>query len=89
MRLRAPLFAHCDAGWVGGVHYIRYFRRHSDFKDENEYRLVVVDILGHDSDYLYFPVSGALEFIILGDRFHDIYHNLIRDLANKYEAEAY
>jgi len=66
-----------------------YFRKYRDFRDENEYRIVLVDNTHKRPGYIYCPIKGALHSVILGDRFHDVYIGVIKELANKLDAKTF
>lgn len=66
-----------------------YFRKYQDFRDENEYRIVLVDNTHKRPEYIYCPIKGALHSVILGDRFHDVYIGVIKELAKKLEAKTF
>ncbi len=66
-----------------------FFRKYSDFADENEYRIVLVDKAKDKRQYLFCPLKSSLKAIILGDRFHKVYHDLVKKLCHTHSAITY
>lgn len=66
-----------------------YFRKYQDFSDEDEYRVVLIDKSLSEKQYIHCPIKDALECIILGDRFNNVYYDLIRKFATTYSANAF
>jgi hypothetical protein len=61
-----------------------FFQKHLDYKDENEFRIILVQKNENNrfKDIL-IDISDSLKFIILGDRFPDVYLPTIKDLTSK------
>ncbi len=76
-------------GHISGKRTDIYFRKYSDFIDEEEYRIVVLDKSKAKNQYVFCPIEGALECIVLGDRFNEVYHNLIKEFGERYSVKAY
>ena len=66
-----------------------YFRKYRDFKDENEYRIVLLDREQKSPEYIICPIKGALHSVILGDRFHKGYIELVKELVAKLGANTF
>jgi len=66
-----------------------YFRKYSDFLDEEEYRIVVIDKSKVQRKYISCPINGALEYIILGDKFNKEFHELVRSFGVKFSAKTF
>jgi len=60
-----------------------FFRKYHDFKEENEYRIVLIDTSRQESGYVYCPTDDALKHIIMGDRFNEVYYPTMKNLAQK------
>jgi hypothetical protein len=60
-----------------------FFQKQPDYKDENEFRVVVVYIMFEQICELYIDISECLEVIILGDSFPKVYMPTIQMLAEK------
>jgi hypothetical protein len=66
-----------------------YFRKYRDFLDENEYRIILVDRSKIRNQYLFCPLENSLKAVILGDRCHEIYHDIVKKLCNNHSSIAY
>jgi hypothetical protein len=60
-----------------------FFIKNIDYRDECEYRVVVVD---PDRQYKFIDISAAIRMIIAGDRTPKVYYPIIRQQAEKYGA---
>jgi hypothetical protein len=61
-----------------------FFQKHLDYKDENEFRIILVqENENNRSKDILIDISDSLKFIILGDRFPDVYLPTIKDLTSK------
>ncbi len=58
-----------------------FFSKEVDYKDETEFRVVVVDEIAGS---LYIDISTAITAIILGDNMHEIYFDAYQKLSDKY-----
>jgi hypothetical protein len=74
---------------ISGNQTDMYFRKYSDFIDEEEYRIVIVDKSEAKNQYVFCPIEGALEYIVLGDRFNKVYRKLIKEFGERYSAKVY
>ena len=61
-----------------------FFRKHIDYRDESEYRVVIYDKNG---DYNYIDVSEFLIGIIIGDRTSEVYFPSIKELCDNLNIE--
>lgn len=61
-----------------------FFQKHLDYKDENEFRIILVQ---KDKNNFYkdifIDISDSLKSIILGDRFPEVYLPTIKELSSK------
>ncbi|MBF7066319.1 DUF2971 domain-containing protein [Aliarcobacter butzleri] len=61
-----------------------FFQKHLDYKDENEFRIVLVKRNNNNfSKDIFIDISDSLKFIILGDKFPEVYLPTIKDLSSK------
>jgi hypothetical protein len=58
-------------------HY--YFRKLRDWRDEEEFRIVIVD---NSVDYIYIDIKNALKGIIVGYQFNDVYLPSLRTIVD-------
>lgn len=65
-----------------------FFKKHLDYKDENEFRIILVqkNENNHQISNL-IDISNSLKFIILGDKFPKVYLPTIKDLSSKLNIE--
>lgn len=61
-----------------------FFLKHLNYKSENEYRIVVHDPKGCLE---YVDVSGCIKAVILGDRTKAVYHEIVKRLCRKMNAD--
>lgn len=61
-----------------------FFVKNIDYRDECEYRLVVID---PDQQYASVDISNAIRGIIAGDRTPKVYYPIIRKLSEQYGVE--
>lgn len=66
-----------------------FFRKYKDFADENEYRVVLVDTSEQKRKYLYFSIRKALQAVIFGERFQEVYKSVARELTLQQGAKPY
>ena len=61
-----------------------FFSKHVDYRDENEYRIVV-----HDPNevFEYLDTSGSIKAVLLGDRTKQVYHKIVKDFCDQMNAE--
>jgi hypothetical protein len=57
------------------------FQKQADYKDENEYRVVVLN--DKKASEQYFDIKKSLKYILLGDSFPKVYYELIKSQADK------
>jgi len=60
------------------------FHKPSDYRDEEEYRLVVYD---PENKNEFIDIKKIIKGVIVGDRFPKVYYNTILELANKYDTD--
>lgn len=58
-----------------------FFRKYEDFKDESEYRLVLMDWKDVNNSDIYIDIEGLIIGVIIGERFRDVYEEAIKYLA--------
>lgn len=61
-----------------------YFTKDIDYKDESEYRIVVVDINGQKQS-IGINLNEIIRGVILGDKFPDVYLPLVQLVYNEYK----
>jgi hypothetical protein len=61
-----------------------FFTKHIDYKDENEYRIIVHD---PDDNFEELDISKSVKAVILGDRFPVVYEKAIEDLCKELDVE--
>jgi hypothetical protein len=66
-----------------------YFRKYEDFGDENEYRIVLIDWNNSRNNDIYINIQKIIRGIIVGERFHKVYEELIRNLATNLNVNLY
>ncbi|MCK5330953.1 MAG: DUF2971 domain-containing protein [Candidatus Marinimicrobia bacterium] len=64
-----------------------YFLKHTDFEQENEFRIILIKE-NDDINYLTIPIKDFIKGIIIGDRFHDSFVDIINHLSGKLKMEA-
>ena len=57
-----------------------FFKKHWDYRDEAEYRIIVYDI---DSKYEYLDISDCLVGIILGHKFPEVYRPIVESVESE------
>lgn len=55
-----------------------FLMKHVDYRDEDEYRLYVIDNRNNDC---FCNISDSIVAVILGDRFPDVYEEVVRNLC--------
>jgi hypothetical protein len=77
------------ANYVRNCHGELFFTKQNDYRDENEYRLIVCKLNGEGNENFdhQFTVSKCLKGLILGDRFHKTYLPLIESFTKKFAIE--
>lgn len=60
------------------------FRKHVDYRDEAEFRVVVLD---PERKLEYIDISSVIKCVIVGDRTSKVYFPLIKEICNKLEIE--
>ena len=67
-----------------------FFRKYEDFRDENEYRIVLIDWEDNKNRDIYIDIQEIIRGVIIGERFHKVYEEAIKDLViNKLNANLY
>lgn len=66
-----------------------FFRKYKDFRDEDEYRIAVYDKRRELNNYFRFGICEALEAVILGDLFPDVYFDLVKELSDNLSAKVF
>ena len=67
-----------------------FFRKYEDFKDESEYRIVLIDWNDNKNSDINIDIEGIIRGVIVGERFHGVYEEAIKDLAmNKMNTDLY
>ena len=66
-----------------------FFRKYKDFRDENEYRIVLIDWADDTNSDIYINLQGVIKGVILGERFHLVYEELIKPLVKNLNAPLY
>lgn len=66
-----------------------FFRKYKDFRDENEYRIVLINWADKSNSDIFIDLQGILRGVIIGERFHCIYETLIKNLAENLNANLY
>lgn len=61
-----------------------FFSKHVDYRDENEFRIVVCD---PRNEFERINISGCIQAVILGDRTNDNCHKRIRSLCEEINCE--
>ena len=65
-----------------------FFQKHSDYKDENEFRIILVQ--KNENNFfqnIFIDISNSIKFIILGDNFPKEYLPTINNLSSKLNIE--
>ena len=60
-----------------------FFQKHSDYKDENEFRIIVISKVGEIINGITIDISKCINMIILGDAFPKVYFPTINKLASE------
>jgi len=63
-----------------------FFKKHVDYRDESEYRIIVID---EKSEDFFIDIKKCIIGIILGDRFPKIYFPIISSFCEKYKIRAW
>ena len=58
-----------------------FLTKHLDYRDENEYRIVVHD---PNNDFEYLDITDCVRAVLLGDRFKEVYHGVVKDLCGQH-----
>jgi len=66
-----------------------FFRKHEDFGDENEYRIVLINWTDKSNNDIFIDLRGILRAVILGERFHRTYETLIKTLTEQLNVNLY
>lgn len=66
-----------------------FFRKYEDFRDENEYRIVLMNWPDKSNNDIFIDLRGLLRAVILGERFHRTYEALIKNLVKDLNADLY
>jgi hypothetical protein len=61
-----------------------FFLKHLDYRDENEYRMVVND---PNNKFEFLDISGCIRAVLLGDRTGPVYHKMIKSYCDRMNAE--
>lgn len=78
--IQAHIYAHQDD---------IFFRKYKDFRDENEYRIVLVNWTDTRNRDIFIDLQGILKGVILGERFPQAYIDLTKSLVYKLGASLY
>ena len=62
-----------------------FFNKHIDYRDESEYRIVVID---PDNKHEHINISKSIRGIICGDKTPDVYTPLIENFTNRHTVES-
>ena len=68
---------------IDNTHEKLFFQKQPDYKDENEFRIVIVEKYGESAGGKFVDVSSSLKAIILGDSFSKVYLPTIKELSKK------
>ncbi|MFW2601859.1 DUF2971 domain-containing protein [Aliarcobacter butzleri] len=61
-----------------------FFQKHLDYKDENEFRIILIQKTENNFyKNIFVDISDSLKFIILGDSFPKVYLPTIKELSSK------
>ena len=63
-----------------------FFKKHIDYRDENEYRILIIDDKFED---IFIDFKKCFIGIILGDRFHEVYFPIVKGFMDKYKTKAW
>lgn len=66
-----------------------YFRKYRDFRDENEYRIVLIDWEDNSNSDIYIDLQGVICGVIMGERFKKVYEDLMKNLVFNLDASLY
>ncbi len=67
-----------------------FFRKYEDFRDENEYRVVLINWKDNKNSDIYIDIQGIIKGVILGERFHKVYEEAMKDFViNKLKVNLY
>lgn len=66
-----------------------FFRKYKDFRDENEYRIVLINWSDPRNSDIFIDLQGILKGVILGERFHRAYLEMIKSLVYNLDAILY
>ena len=61
-----------------------FFLKHVDYRDENEYRILVHD---PNNVFDYLDISGCIKAVLLGDRTAQAYHQIVKSFCNQMNTE--
>lgn len=61
-----------------------FFTKDIDYKDESEYRIV---FLSEDEEFFFIDITSCLKGVIVGDKFSEVYHSLLKQIANERKIE--
>lgn len=66
-----------------------FFRKYKDFRDENEYRIVLIDWDDDNNSDIYIDLQGVIRGVIMGERFKKVYEQLLKNLVSDLNASLY
>lgn len=67
------------------THYKKvFFIKHTDYQDEDEFRLIVYY---PEAENVFLDISNCIQAVIVGDRFHKVYHSLTKQLCSSLNIE--
>lgn len=66
-----------------------FFRKYFDFRDENEYRIVLIDWDNDSNSDIYIDLKGVICGVIMGERFKKVYEPLMKNLVTDLNANLY
>lgn len=66
-----------------------FFRKYKDFRDENEYRIVLIDWDEDSNSDIYIDLKGVICGVIMGERFKKVYEQLMKNLVTNLNASLY
>lgn len=61
-----------------------FFTKHMDYRDENEYRIVIND---PNNKFEFLDITGCIKAVLLGDRTKKVYYKIVKQFCDEMNAE--